>query len=32
MVKEVADLENWIETNGSTLIKNIGVGNLDEAL
>ena len=32
MAKEVADLENWIETNGYTFIKNIGVGNLNDAL
>lgn len=31
-VGDISGLNDWLTTNGSTLIQNIGVGNLDEAL
>lgn len=30
--EDISGLNDWLTANGSTLIKNIGVGNLDEAL
>lgn len=30
--EDILGLDDWLTANGSTLIKNIGVGNLDEAL